>query len=60
MSIIKLEDGGDKYKVTHSENSTFLITHVLLASERFCSFGMWKEHGSPCVDAMVYFKLIKN
>jgi SWIM zinc finger len=54
--IIKLEDGGDHYKVARQEINSFQTMHVVNVKEKNCTCGMWQEYGYPCVDAMVYYR----
>jgi SWIM zinc finger len=60
MSITKLEEDGDNYLVNRASTSRFPITHVMRVRKRFCSCGMWQEHGYPCVNVMVYYRFIEK
>jgi SWIM zinc finger len=56
FTIIQLEEDGDKYKVTCTqENSRYQINPLVHVSQCTCSCGMWKGYGIPCVDAMICF-----
>jgi hypothetical protein len=60
MPIIQLEEGGDKFMVTRTQDTGNQVAHVVNIDDRFCSRGMWQEYGMPCVDALACYCKIEK
>jgi SWIM zinc finger len=58
--VFEIEEGCNKYKVTHPMNNSYQTNHVNQVNDCFCSCGMWQEYGYPCVDAMAYFQFMEK
>jgi Transposase, Mutator family len=62
FQVMLLEEGDEKYKVVRSlyaPGDRHRI-HTLDINEKRCSCGVWQDYKVPCVDAMAYFRIMKN
>lgn len=62
FQVVLLEEGDEKYKIIRSayKAGERKRIHHLNVNDKTCSCGVWQDYCVPCVDAMAYFRLVKN